>query len=70
MREPAGTMQQQLWGGAVAAILLAVMSGLGEGLRRRRRDMDNVGWVPWQFVQVMAMLAAVILASVALNIRQ
>jgi hypothetical protein len=68
MWELFGTMQQQLWGGAVAAIILAVASGFGEHRRRERRDLDRVGFVPWTFVQVLAMLAAVICASVALNL--
>jgi len=62
-------MQQQLWGGAIAAVLVAVGSGFGEHRRRQRRDMDQVGFMPWTLVQVLAMLAAVILASVALNLR-
>lgn len=62
-------MQQQLWGSAAAAIVIAVASGFGEHRRRRRRDMDRVGVVPWTLLQVLAMLAAVILASVALNLR-
>jgi hypothetical protein len=63
------TMQQQLWGGAAAAVLVAVASGFGEHRRRRRRDMDRVGFMPWTLVQVLAMLAAVVLASLALNLR-
>jgi hypothetical protein len=62
-------MQQQLWGGAVAALLLAVASGVGESRRRKRRDLDRVGLIPWSLVQVMAMLGVVILVSVALNLR-
>lgn len=61
--------QQQLWGGAVAALLLAVGSGIGEYRRTRRRDLDRVGFVPWTFLQIMAMLVALILASLALNLR-
>ena len=38
-----GTMQQQLWGGAVAALVIAIASGFGEHRRRGRRDMDHVG---------------------------
>lgn len=67
--EHGGKMQQQLWGGAVAALLLAVVSGVGDSRRRKRRDLDRVGFIPWATVQVMAMLGAVILVSVALNLR-
>lgn len=63
------TMQQQLWGGAAAALLIAIASGFGEHRRRGRRDMERVGFMPWTLIQVLAMLAALILASVALNLR-
>jgi heme A synthase len=63
------TMQQQLWSGAAAAVLVAVTSGFAEQRRRRRRHIDRVGFVPWTLVQVLAMLAALILASVAINLR-
>ena len=64
-----GSMQQQLWFGAAGAAAIAVVSALGEHRRRRRTRIDDVGYVPWQFLQVMAMLGAVILASGALNLR-
>lgn len=63
-------MQQQLWGGAVTALLLAVISGFAEHRRGRRRNMDRAGFMPWTLIQVLAILAAMILASVALNLRQ
>jgi predicted membrane protein len=69
MWEVLGTMQQQLWAGAGAAVLVALASGFGDHRRRRRRDMDRVGVMPWTLIQVLAMLAAVILASMALNLR-
>ncbi|MDG2534750.1 hypothetical protein P6144_13895 [Sphingomonas sp. HITSZ_GF] len=63
------TMQLQLWLGAAGAAVIAIVSALGEHRRRKRKRMDDVGFMPWQLIQVMAMLAAVILASVALNMR-
>jgi hypothetical protein len=60
-------MQQQLWGGAVAAILLAVLSGLGEARRRKRRRFDRVGFMPWHLIQMLSMIATVVLASLALH---
>ena len=64
-----GTVQQQLWSGAAAALLIAVVSGVGEHRHRRRRDLDRVGFMPWALIQVLAMLAALICASIALNLR-
>lgn len=46
-----------------------MVSGVGESRRRRRRDLDRVGFMPWTLLQVLAALGAVILVSVALNIR-
>jgi hypothetical protein len=63
------TMQQQLWGGAAIAVVLAVVSGFGEHRRKRRRNLDRVGFMPWMLLQVVAMLVALTLASLALNQR-
>lgn len=62
-------MQQQLWAGAAAAVIVAVISGFGERRRVHRQDLDRVGFVPWTLVQMLALLAAVILGSLALNLR-
>ena len=61
------TIQLQLWIGAAGAAVIAVIAGLGEHRRRKRKRMDDVGFMPWQLIQVMAMLAVAILASRALN---
>jgi hypothetical protein len=61
------TMQLQLWLGAAGAAVIAVVSGLAEHRRRKRKRLDSVGFMPWQFIQVMAMLAVAILASLALH---
>jgi hypothetical protein len=63
-------MHSELWSGAAAALAVAVASGWAEHRRRRRRDLDRVGLISWPLVQILAMLSAVILVSVALNLRQ
>lgn len=60
-------MQARLWGGVAACIVVAVTSAFAERRRARRDDPDRVGMVPWLGVQLFAMLAAVVLASVALH---
>lgn len=49
--------------------MLAIASGFGEHRRRGRRDMDRVGFMPWTLIQILAMLTALVLASLALNLR-
>lgn len=61
-------MQARLWGSVAACIVAAVASGLAQARITRRDDPDRVGIVPWLSVQMFAMLAALILASIALNV--
>jgi hypothetical protein len=61
-------MQQELWTGAGIALLVVVIAGLGERQRKRRKDMDRIGLMPWPLIQMMALLAALILASLALHV--
>ena len=63
-------MQQQLWTSVGAALLVAVIAAFGERRRKRRANMDRIGLVSWPFVQMMALLAALILASLALHVTQ
>ena len=62
-------MQQELWTGVGMALLVAVIAALGERKRKRRRDMDRIGLLPWPLIQVLALLTAVILTSLALHLR-
>jgi hypothetical protein len=63
-----GAMQQLLWGIAAVLLGLAVASGYAEHRRRKRVDMDKVGVVPWPLVQFLALMGALMAASVAFNL--
>jgi len=66
--EAALTAQAAAWSAAAAAAGLAVAAGAADWARNRRRNLDRVGWVPWQLVSVLAFFAALGLAMLALNI--
>ena len=61
------TAQAWAWVAFAAAAALALAAGLAERARTRRRDLDNPGWVPWQTVAYLAMLAALVFGVVALT---
>lgn len=61
------TTQAWMWTAAGAALALAVLAGLAERLRSRRRELDDPGWVPWRGIQVAAFFAILLFAVLALK---
>jgi hypothetical protein len=62
-------MQASLWTGCAAAVALAGIASFAERRRNRRVDLDKVGFMPWPLVSVLAIMAAVVLAAIALQVR-
>ena len=60
-------MAVEYWSGAGAALALAVVAGFRDRQRKRRENLDKVGFVDWPAVQVLALIGAAILASIAYN---
>ena len=61
------TPQNTLYAGAGASLVLAIVAGLLESRRNRRRDVDAAGWVPWRGLQVLAFFAALAFFIFALH---
>jgi hypothetical protein len=61
------TTQDMLWTGAAVATVIAIGSAFAEHRRTHRRDLDKVGLMPWNFIQVIAFLAAILAAALALK---
>lgn len=61
------TTDQLLWLITGLLALLAALATLAEHRRKNRRDLDKVGLMPWNFIQVMAFLSAVVAAVLALK---
>ncbi|MET1110135.1 MAG: hypothetical protein ABWX67_01265 [Allosphingosinicella sp.] len=56
------------WTAAAAAAALALFAGWADARRARRRDVDRPGWVPWQPILILAMIAAVVGGALALMV--
>ncbi len=52
------------WTAAAACAALALLAGWADHRRGKRRDVDRPGWVPWQLVLVLAMMASLVCAAV------
>lgn len=62
-----GPLLGPLWIGVGVFVAVAAGSGLADWRRARRRNLDRVGWMPWTFIQVMAVLGAVVTAALAIK---
>lgn len=62
-------MQVMLLGWAGAALAIVALGGFADWRNRRRRNIDRVAMLPWPLIQVMALLAAIVLAALAVNAR-
>jgi hypothetical protein len=60
-------MQSNLWIAAGGLLGVAVLSGVAEHRRRKRIDMDKVGWVPWPLIQFLSLMGAVLAAGLAIH---
>ena len=62
------TAQHWLIGADGAALVLAVVAGIAESRRQRRRSLDQPGWVPWRGLQVTAVFAVIAFSILAAKI--
>ena len=49
-------------------MLIAAVAALAEHRRGKRRDLDRPGWVPWNLIQILAILAAIVAAALAIKL--
>ena len=47
--------------------MVAVLAGIGDYRRKRRADLDAVGWVNWPTVQILALIAVAVLVMIGLH---
>lgn len=60
------TTQVWMWTAAGAALGLALLAGVADWRRTRRRELDSVGWAPWRGLQVTAFFAMLLFAVAAI----
>ena len=59
------TTQEWLWGADGAALVLAIVAGVAEARRGKRRELDAIGWVPWRGIQLVGFFAVLLFAILA-----
>ena len=61
------TTQAALWTGAGAAAAAVLAAAFADRRRTNRRNLDRPGLVPWPLIQILAIIAAALLAALALK---
>lgn len=60
-------VQHWLWSGCVTALAVAGLATWGDRRRTNRSDPDDVGFMPWPLILVLAMIVAAAFAAFALK---
>jgi hypothetical protein len=62
------TIQETMWAAAGAAVAIAVTAGVADWRRtHRRKSIDDIGWVPWRGIQVIAAFAILLFSVLAVK---
>jgi hypothetical protein len=59
--------QAALWAATGGALAAATVAAVAERRRTKRSNLDAVGWIPWQGVQIACFFAALILGVLAVR---
>ena len=59
--------QSTLWATAGGFAAIAGLAFLADHQRTKRRDLDKVGWVPWNLIQILAIIAMAAAIAFALK---
>ncbi|HEY6917270.1 MAG TPA: hypothetical protein VI381_06480 [Allosphingosinicella sp.] len=59
--------QHFLWVVSGGGAAIAAVAGFAEHRRQRRKNLDSVGWMPWNFIQAMAGLIAILAFAYSLH---
>lgn len=57
-----------IWAGCAASLCIAGVSLVAEHRRTNRAELDAVGFMPWTFILIMAMISAAVFAAVGLKV--
>ena len=63
------TQAAVLWTAVGSAALVAVFAGMADRRQKNRRDLDQVGIVPWTILQVIAVAVAISCLAYALRVK-
>ena len=62
-------MQGTLWTLAGTAAAVAGIAALADRRRNSRQDIDNVGWMPWPLIVMLAIMLALAFTAFAIGAR-
>ena len=57
------------WLAGASALFVMIFSGVAEKRRHNRRQLDDIGWMPWRGIQVAAVFAILLVVILVVKNR-